>query len=78
MPFAVEVGGGNFFTDIVGVGEESPARIRVREALGTGAKVLAVACPMCAKMLGDAVKAENLEEKIEVQDVAEIIRRRLQ
>ena len=66
-------GGGNFFTDILGVGEESPGRIRVREALDTGAEILAVACPMCSKMLDDAVKAEEVEEKIKVQDVAEIV-----
>jgi Fe-S oxidoreductase len=66
-------GGGNFFTDILGVGEESPSRIRVREALDTGAEVLAVACPLCAKMLDDAVKAEGVEERITVRDVADII-----
>jgi Fe-S oxidoreductase len=66
-------GGGNFFTDILGVGEESPGRIRIREALDTGVEILAVACPMCSKMLDDAVKAEGLEEKIQVQDVTEIV-----
>jgi Fe-S oxidoreductase len=66
-------GGGNFFTDILGVGEESPGRVRVREALQTGAEILAVACPLCAKMLHDAVKAEEVEEKLKVQDVAEIL-----
>lgn len=66
-------GGGKLFTDILGVGEESPGRIRIREALDTGAEILAVACPMCSKMLDDAVKAEGLEEKINVQDVAEIV-----
>jgi len=70
-------GGGNFFTDILGVGEESPARIRIREALGTGAEILAVACPMCSKMLDDAVKSEELEEKLKIQDVAEIVERAL-
>jgi Fe-S oxidoreductase len=66
-------GGGNFFTDILGTGEESPARIRVREALETGADVLSVACPMCSKMLDDAVRAEGLENKLQVRDIAEII-----
>ena len=66
-------GGGNFFTDILGTGEESPNRVRVREACGTGADIIAVACPMCSKMLDDAVKAEGLEEKIKVQDIAEIL-----
>jgi Fe-S oxidoreductase len=66
-------GGGNFFTDILGSGEDSSARIRVREAVATGAEILAVACPMCSKMLDDAVKAEGLEARLKVQDIAEIV-----
>jgi len=66
-------GGGNFFTDLLGSGPESPARARVREAASTGASVLAVACPNCAKMLEDAVKAENLEGRIAVKEISEII-----
>ena len=70
-------GGGNFFTDILGVGEDSPGRVRVREALDTGAEILAVACPLCAKMLTDALKAEEADDRMEVVDVAEIVRRSL-
>jgi Fe-S oxidoreductase len=66
-------GGGNFFTDLIGGGTRSPARIRIREAMNTGAGVIATACPQCAKMLDDALKAEGLEEKMEVKDIAEII-----
>jgi Fe-S oxidoreductase len=67
-------GGGNFFTSMLGSGENSPSRIRIRQAHDTGAEVLAVACPVCAKMLDDAVKDEGLEEKLKVRDIAEIIR----
>jgi len=70
-------GGGNFFTDILGGGEDSPNRIRVRQALESGAQIIAVACPQCAKMLEDAVKAEEVGHKIEVLDVAEIATRAL-
>jgi len=70
-------GGGNFFTDILGGGEDSPNRIRVRQALDSGAQIIAVACPQCAKMLEDAVKAEEVGHKIEVLDVAEIVARAL-
>ena len=70
-------GGGNFFTDILGGGEDSPSRIRVRQALGTGAQIIAVSCPQCAKMLEDALKAENLTERLEVLDVSEIVNRAL-
>ena len=65
-------GGGNFFTDIIGGGENSPSRVRIREAADTGADILAVACPTCAKMFEDAVKDEGLENTIEVKDISEI------
>ena len=68
-------GGGNFFTDILGTGEDSASRVRVREAAATGASVLAVACPSCAKMLSDAGKIENLEDSLEVLGLAEILER---
>jgi len=66
-------GGGNFFTDILGGGSEAPNRIRIRQALQTGAEAVAVACPQCAKMLDDGIKAEQLEGKLQVLDVAEIV-----
>jgi Fe-S oxidoreductase len=67
-------GGGNFFTDMLGGGSDSSARVRVREAAETGAEVLAVACPKCAKMLEDGVKAEDLEDRLRVMDLAEIVK----
>ncbi|MBW1789837.1 MAG: (Fe-S)-binding protein, partial [Deltaproteobacteria bacterium] len=66
-------GGGNFFTDMNGPGEDSPGRVRIREALDTGASIVAVACPQCAKMLTDAVKAEELEDRLAVKDVAQVV-----
>lgn len=66
-------GGGNFFTDILGTGEDSASRVRVREALETGASIIAVACPNCAKMLTDAVKMESMEDRLEVLGIGEII-----
>ncbi len=68
-------GGGNFFTDILHKGEYYPSRLRVREAFATGAQILAVACPLCAKMLTDAVKAEGLENNLEVLDIAALMLR---
>lgn len=70
-------GGGNFFTDILGGGEESPNRNRVRQAHAAGAGIVAVACPQCAKMLDDAIKLEELDDKLEVVDVAELVTRAL-
>jgi len=66
-------GGGNFYTDFLGGSEDSPARIRVREAHDTGAQVLAVACPNCLTMLEDAVKVEGLENDLKVRDISEIV-----
>lgn len=66
-------GAGNFLTDFLGGGEDSPSRIRAREAYATGAAVLAVACPNCLTMLEDAVKVEGLDNNIEVRDISEIV-----
>jgi Fe-S oxidoreductase len=70
-------GGGNFFTDVLGGGPDASSRVRAREAADTGAEVIAVACPKCAKMLEDAVKAEGLEGRLKVMDLAEILEERL-
>jgi len=70
-------GGGNFYTDVLGGGVDSSARVRVLEAVQTGAEALAVACPKCAKMFEDAIKAEDLEEKLRVLDLAEIVETRV-
>lgn len=48
------------------------AQLRVKEALDTGAEVLATACPFCLLTLDEAVKHLNAEEKIRVLDIAEI------
>lgn len=67
-------GGGNFYTDFLGGSEDSPARIRIREAYGTGATIVATACPNCLIMLEDAAKAEDLDDKLKVMDISEIVR----
>jgi len=67
-------GSGNFYTDFFGGGENSPSRIRVREAYKTGANILAVACPTCAVMLSEAIKDEGIEEKLVVKDISEIVK----
>ncbi|MCZ7561963.1 MAG: (Fe-S)-binding protein [Burkholderiaceae bacterium] len=66
-------GSGNFYTDLLGGGVNSAARVRVREAAATGAEIIAVACPMCSKMLDDAVKSENLDGRLKVTDIAQFI-----
>ncbi|MFO7838994.1 MAG: (Fe-S)-binding protein, partial [Desulfosalsimonadaceae bacterium] len=68
-------GGGSagFYTDILGGSENSPARIRARQARATGADILAVACPNCLTMLEDAVKVEGLEKELIVKDISELL-----
>ena len=46
---------------------------RTNEALGTGATVIAAACPFCNTMLTDGVKNSNKEDKVVVLDIAELI-----
>jgi Fe-S oxidoreductase len=46
---------------------------RTDEALETGAKFIAAACPFCNTMMTDGVKNFNKESEIEVLDVAELI-----
>jgi Fe-S oxidoreductase len=67
-------GSGNFVTDFLAGSADSPARIRAREAYETGADTLAVACPSCLTMLTDAVKAENLDDKLAVKDISQILK----
>lgn len=46
---------------------------RTREAIGTGATVIASACPFCNTMLTDGVKQADKEAEVEVLDIAELI-----
>ena len=46
---------------------------RTKEALETGANVIAAACPFCNTMLTDGVKNSNKEEEVQVLDIAEIV-----
>ena len=46
---------------------------RSNEAIGTGAQIIAAACPFCNTMLTDGVKNSNKEDAIKVLDIAELI-----
>ncbi len=46
---------------------------RTEEALETGAKVIAAACPFCNTMLLDGVKNKEKENEVAVLDIAELI-----
>jgi Fe-S oxidoreductase len=46
---------------------------RTEEALTTGAKTIAVACPFCMTMMSDGVKAKEKQQEVKVKDLAELI-----
>ncbi len=49
------------------------SEVRVRDALDMGAEIIAVSCPFCLLTLEDAVKTADLEEKIKVKDITELL-----
>jgi Fe-S oxidoreductase len=65
-------GGGQMFKEE----EKGTTRVnfeRTREALDTGANLIASACPFCNTMLTDGVKHAEKEEEVKVLDIAEMI-----
>src|SRR6266446_10142522 len=48
---------------------------RVNEALETGAEVLAAACPFCITMFDDGIKGVEAEDKLQIEDISEIVAR---
>jgi Fe-S oxidoreductase len=57
--------------------EKRPCVNRVREALELGVDVIAVACPFCVTTLEDAIKVLEVEGKIAVKDILEILKETL-
>jgi len=51
---------------------------RVKEALETEAEVLAAACPFCITMFEDGVKGVEAEEKLQIEDISEIVARAIE
>lgn len=46
---------------------------RMDQIIATRADMVATACPYCLQMFDDAIKAKQVEEKLKVKDIAEII-----
>jgi Fe-S oxidoreductase/nitrate reductase gamma subunit len=64
-------GGGMSFVD-----EPADKRVnqeRAREAIATGADVLAVGCPFCMTMMEDGINARRGERDVKVMDVSELL-----
>lgn len=56
--------------------EKGTTRINIersKEAIGTGASIIAAACPFCNTMLSDGVKANDKEQDAAVMDIAELV-----
>jgi Fe-S oxidoreductase len=46
---------------------------RTEQALATGANIIAANCPFCMTMLTDGVKAKEVDSKVRVVDIAELV-----
>lgn len=51
----------------------SLSEIRVKEAMDTGAEVIATACPYCIRTLNEAIVKLAVGNKIKVQDISELL-----
>lgn len=65
-------GGRIWMEDVPGI-RERPAESRVREAAATGASTLVVACPKDWVMFQDACKTANLEGKLVIKEIVELV-----
>jgi Fe-S oxidoreductase len=73
--FCCGAGGGRVFLE-----ETIGTRVnvaRTEQALGTGAKTVAVGCPFCMTMITDGTKTKDVEESVKVKDLAELVAERL-
>jgi Fe-S oxidoreductase len=64
-------GGGHAFME-VNIGRRVN-HIRTEQAMETGAAVVATGCPFCMQMFEDGIKAKGVEERMRVQDIAELV-----
>lgn len=69
-------GAGRVWTEEAEV-EKRPCVDRVKEALSLGVDTVAVACPYCVTTLEDAVKVLDVEDKLVVKDVLELLKEAL-
>lgn len=70
--FCCGAGGAQMFKEE----EKGDKRINIErtdEAIGTGATIVAAACPFCNTMLTDGVKAAEKEDNVKVMDIAELV-----
>lgn len=64
-------GGGNYWNKVKS--QENISHLRMNQVLETSAKKLAVACPFCMGMMEDASRTMDVQDKVEIKDIAELI-----
>jgi Fe-S oxidoreductase len=66
-------GGGSGGSWKDGAGKDGLGAVRIEEAMGTGAEVIATACPYCIRTLNESIARLGVGDRIRVQDVAELL-----
>lgn len=74
--FCCGAGGGHYWMDL-DTGDQRTYTRRVDEAIEAGAETIAVACAFCYQMLTDGLKARDLDERLKIRDLANLVRRSL-
>ncbi len=69
-------GAGRVWTEDA-VPEKRPSMNRLKEALDLNANTIAAACPYCITTLEDAVKVADVENKIRIRDILELVKEAL-
>ena len=75
--FCCGAGGGHYWMDL-DKGEGRPYTHRVDQARAAGADTIAVACSFCYQMLIDGTKARDVDEKVKVKDLVNLVRESLE
>lgn len=69
--FCCGAGGANYWYDVPRT--EPVGVLRAREAMATGARVIAAECPFCVKMLEQGAKTVDPSDRLQVRDIAELV-----
>jgi Fe-S oxidoreductase len=57
------------------LGDQKINDARTEKALALDPEIIAACCPFCTTMLEDGLKTRNMDEKVEVCDIAELLAR---